>query len=125
LNIDGCIKDLFPRRQPPSNAVRWFVEKKDTVGVHHGLSVVLLSNAYTSRVATCVLSAKIAEFAGRFPYPASYWRFNQTEGLAAKNLCVRASNPRDAQFIVKNAALKSGQVFGRYRQNVGRFLPPG
>jgi hypothetical protein len=43
LNIDGCIEDLFRSPEPLFDCL--VVGKTDTVSVHRGLSVVLLSNA--------------------------------------------------------------------------------
>jgi len=40
---------------------------------------------------------------------------------AANNLRRTARVQGDAQFLVKNVALKSGQFFGRYRQILAGF----
>jgi len=91
------------------------------VGVHRGLSVVLLSNADTSACAASLLDAEIAESIGTFARLTHCLRPNRTERRTANNLRHAARAQGNAQFLVKKAALKSGQVFGRYRQILAGF----
>jgi hypothetical protein len=119
LNIDGCIEEPFPKTGPLFDCL--VVGRKDTVSVHRGLSVVLLSNADTSGYAASLLRAEIAESIGRFARRANCRRLTRTERRAANNLRRAARVQGDAQFLVKNAALKGGQFLGRYRQILAGF----
>jgi len=53
------------------------------VGVHHGLSVVLLSNAYTSDSVTRLLRAEIVEFVRSFSRRVDCRRSEQASSLSA------------------------------------------
>jgi hypothetical protein len=94
---------------------------KDTVGVHRGLSVVVLSNADTNDFVRRRVSAEIVDFAGGFTRRSNRRWLDSTECRSANNLRPAARVEGDAQFLVKNVVLKSGQVFGRYRQILAGF----
>jgi len=81
------------------------------VGVHRGLSVVLLSNADTSGCGASLLRAEIAESIGRLARRANCRRLNRTERRAANNLRRGARVQGDTQISCEKCSAEERPTY--------------
>jgi len=96
-------------------------EEKDTVSIHRGLAVLFLSNAGTTGFRDRTSLVEVAEFTNRCAC-RSHDERAKPAAVATANGLQCAGRVRDVlQFLVKNGALQSGQLFGRRRQILAGF----